>query len=85
MFLFNFYHVDVTVENVFGNEDEKYRIILCRIPRNQREAFLKAVALIPGLMDYTGHTDYEDFCRNVMADIQRCRLKKGVQHITPLQ
>ncbi len=83
--LFRFLEIDVTIEQEFWNEEDPYRIILCRIPRKQREAFLEAIELIPGLMDYTGHTDYRDFCRNVMMDALKYKLKRGVSGKTPPQ
>ncbi len=67
-FLFTHEEADVTVEGEYGEEENPYRIILCRIPKDRREAFLHAVDLLPALMAYVGKTDYDDFCRGVLAD-----------------
>ena len=58
-FLFEHEHVSITVEGEFGDEDEPYGIILCRIAREDRESFLHAVELLPSLMAYVGKTDYD--------------------------
>ena len=61
-FLFDREKVDVTVEGEFAAEDDPYRIILCHIPRKQREAFLRAVDDLPAWMAHLGKPDYDAFC-----------------------
>ena len=70
-FLFAQEQVEVTIEEEFGFEGDPYSVILCRIPPAQREGFLKAIDLLPGLMAYVGRTDYDDFCRNMMLGAAR--------------
>ena len=70
-FLFEYEHVNITVEGEFGDEEEPYKIILCRIAREDRESFLHAVELLPSLMEYVGKTDYDEYCRGFMMDAYR--------------
>lgn len=67
-FLFAHEHVDVTIEGEYGAEDDPYRIMLCQVPREQRDGFMRYVDMIPGLMAYAGKKDYDDFCMNFMMD-----------------
>lgn len=62
--LFDRLKVDVIPDRVFSFDNDPYRIIMCKIPRNQREAFLHAMELLPSLMAYAGNDDYEEYCRN---------------------
>lgn len=68
-FLFARDSVEVTVEGEYGNEEEPYRFIACRIPLSQREAFLQVIDELPEWMKYLGKTDYDEFCRNVLEDM----------------
>ena len=68
-FVFSHEKVNVTIEGEYGAEGDPYRIILGRIQKEQREAFLKALDLIPALMEYVGKTDYDDFCQSFMMDV----------------
>ena len=65
-FLFAHENVDVTIENEFAAEDDPYHIILCRVPKKNRDGFLRVIDLLPGLMAYVGRTDYDEFCLNMM-------------------
>ena len=85
MILFRHNHIDVTIESVFGREDEPYRIVLCRIPRTQREGFLRTVFLIPAMMEYAGHTDYNDFCQELMQAALRVSLQRRRTGNAPVQ
>ena len=53
--------VDVEIREEFGAENDSYRVIEVRVPKNQRDQFLGCVDLLPGLMDYVGRTDYVDY------------------------
>lgn len=70
-FLFSHENVSVTIEGEFAAEEDPYRIVLCRIDKKDRENFLKAVDLLPSLMEYVGKTDYNEFCQGVMRDAHR--------------
>ena len=84
-FLFEQEKVKMTVEGIYGKAEDPYRIVLCRIPREQRDAFLNTVDLLPGLMEYAGKKGYDDFCRGVMLNAyhhfrnQRQAAKAGMQ------
>ena len=67
-FLFEHEHVRLEVEQEYGEEGAPYRIVRCRVPREDREAFLRTVDLLPGLMAYVGRTDYEAFCRGILRE-----------------
>ena len=77
-FLFDYEKVDVTVEEEYGKEEDPYRILLVRIPGEQRQAFLKVIDILPGLMEYVGKLDYDDFCLRVLADADRVTMGKGM-------
>ena len=85
LLLFSHYHLDVTIEEVYGKEEEPYRIVLCRIPKEQREQFLRTLTLLPSMMAYAGHADYEDYCRAVMMEADSFRTEHDAAGITPLQ
>ena len=62
--VFDHLKVDAEVDFVFQlEEDDPYRVVGVKIPRAQREAFLRAANLLPFFMAYAGKTDYEDYCR----------------------
>lgn len=85
--LFDHMKIDVVPDMEFhGDDDDPYRIVMVKIPRSQREAFLKAIELLPGLMRYAGMTDYEDYCRMFFADARQF-LSRGQDagRITSLQ
>ncbi len=85
-FLFDHMKLDVKTEAEFHYENAPYRIILCRIPRDQRDFFLRAVELLPAFMDYIGRTDYEDCCREFFRNAHRyISGKMEVGRIAPLQ
>ena len=74
--LFRHLKVDAEKEMVFRDEKDPYRIILCRIPRGQREAFFRAVDLLPAFMAYDGRGDYEDYCRGFFTTAYRYMVEK---------
>ena len=67
-FLFEYEKVDVTVDGEFGADDDPYRIILCHVPRNQRQGFLRALGMLPELMLHVGRMDYDQYCHTFMMD-----------------
>ena len=54
-----------------SRDDEKYRVIFCRIRKKDREVFEKALAEIPNKMNLLGHTDYEAYCDTLMKELER--------------
>ena len=64
--LFEYEKIDLSVDEVYGTDDDPYLIIECRFPREQRAAFLHAIDMLPSLMAYAGKTDYDDYCRDRM-------------------
>ena len=67
-FLFARENVAVEVEGEFTNGQDPYRIIRCRVPREQREAFLRAVDRLPDWLAYVGRKDYDAYCLSVLLD-----------------
>ena len=70
--LFSYLKVSTQTEMEFSNDVNDYRIIMVRIPREDRASFLRAIDLLPGLMAYAGYTDYDEFCTNFLLDAQDC-------------
>ena len=85
MTLFEYEKVDLTVEGEYGREDDPYRILLVRIPGNQRQSFLKVVELLPDIMEYTGRKDYDAFCRSMLMAADRFMERNGAGESIPLQ
>lgn len=83
-FLFDHLKVDVLPDMEF-ELGGPYKAVMCRIPRQQRKAFLKAIDTLPDLMAYVGRTDYDDFCLEFFRRADRFLRKQGVGQITPLQ
>ena len=63
--------VDVEILTEFGPPDDPYRVIECRIPRDQRDRFLGCIDLLPRVMVYVDRTDYADYCREFMANMDQ--------------
>ena len=51
--------------------DEKYTLLIVRIPRKEAAGFETAMKELPGKMYLCGHSDYEDFCNRTMAEIDQ--------------
>lgn len=85
-FLFHHLKIDVEPEMEFHNDDDPFKVVMCKVPRDQREEFLKAVDLLPGLMDYVGKTGYDEFCLDLMKNAARYIMKnREAQKVSPLQ
>ena len=83
--LFDHLKVEVILDREFGFDNDPYRIIMCKVPRHQREAFLRAMDLLPSLMAYAGHTDYEEYCRNFFRFANRWMDEREASERMPLQ
>ena len=70
--LFSYLKVSKQTEMEFSNNENDYRVIIARIPREDRASFLRVIDLLPGLMAYVGYTDYDEFCTNFLLDAQDC-------------
>ena len=84
-FLFDQLKIDAEREMEFHHGDEPFKIVMCRIPRQQRETFLKAIGVLPGLMDYVGITGYKEYCMEIMRNAARLLKGKEAAGNTPLQ
>lgn len=85
--VFDHLKVDAEVDAVFQMEDDDpYRVVIVKIPRAQREAFLRAADLLPSFMAYAGKTDYEDYCREFFTKAARwLKEKETTGRSVPLQ
>lgn len=85
-FLFAHLHVDEERELEVHYDDDPFKIVMCHIPRQQREAFLEAVGLLPELMAYAGKEGYDDYCLALTLKAANflARQKDGGR-LTPLQ
>jgi len=59
----------------FGDEmakdGDKYRLVFCKIRRKDIESFEEALAEIRNKMSLLGHNDYDDYCRQLMAVLEK--------------
>ena len=85
-FLFDHMKINVEHEMEFHYDDDPFKIVMCRVPRSQREDFLNAIDLLPGLMEYAGKTGYDAYCMDLMRNAARFIMKnREAQRISPLQ
>ena len=85
-FLFKQMKVNVEPQMEFHNDDDPFKIVMCRIPRQQREAFLEAVDMLPGLMAYVGRAGYDEYCLDLMKSASQFLAEgKMANRITRLQ
>ncbi|MBR1711008.1 MAG: hypothetical protein IJ719_19620 [Clostridia bacterium] len=49
--------------------DEKYTMLIVRIPRRDVAGFEAAMEELPGKMYLCGHSDYESFCKRMEAEL----------------
>ena len=83
--LFSYLKISPVTEMEFSNDVNDYRIVMVRIPREDRAAFLRAIDLLPALMAYAGYTDYDEFCTNFLLDAEDYLVTQKQKGITPLQ
>ena len=67
-YLFAREKVDVEVEKEIVKKADPWRIIRCRVPRVQREAFQRAMDAMPDWLAYVGRKDYDAYCLSVLLD-----------------
>lgn len=83
--LFSCLKVSRQPEMEFSNSENDYRVIMVRIPREDRAGFLRVVDLLPALMAYAGYTDYDEFCTNFLLDAQDCLVTRQQKGSTTVQ
>ena len=62
--------IPVKFMDEYVREEDRYRIIFCRIPKKFRAAFEKAMEELTTKMNLLGHTDYEDYCETLMKELE---------------
>lgn len=60
--------IPVRFGRVMVKDNEKYRIVLCKVRRKYREEFEKALGEISNKMSLLGHNDYDEFCAGMMQE-----------------
>lgn len=60
--LFRRENVCVWFGHEYGKEDSCYKVIFCKIRKNDEAKFLKALGQLKNKMLLTGYRDYMDFC-----------------------
>ena len=63
--------VDVEILREYGAEEDPYRVIECRVPKDQRARFLGCIDLLPQVMGYVRRSDYVDYCREFLANMDK--------------
>ena len=85
-FLFDHMKIIMEKEMEFHYNDDPFKVVMCRIPRRQREDFLKAIEVLPGLMAYAGREGYDEFCMDLMRNAAEYFSEKEEKaKITPLR
>ena len=51
-------------------DDDKYRLIFCRIRKKDKQRFEEALSEIRTKMAFLGHNDYDDYCDELMRRIE---------------
>ncbi len=57
--------------------DDPFKVKVCRIPRKQRKAFLRAIDMLPGFMAYAGRKDYDEYCRGFFENARMYMMNAG--------
>ena len=82
--LFDHMKIEKKAEMEFPCSHDPYKIIVVRIPREQREDFLWAIDMLPSFMDYAGREDYEECCRMFFLYVSQYDLGMGATGETAL-
>ena len=86
VFLFDQMKIDVEIEMEFHYDDDPYKIVMCRIPRKQRNSFLQAIDLLPSFMAYAGRMGYEEYCQDFFMNAAQWLAERGTdRRPIPLQ
>ncbi len=62
--------VPVHFTNELRRDGDEYRVIICRIPRKFRKLFEEALEELKTKMCLLGHNDYEEYCKNLKAELK---------------
>lgn len=67
--LFVKHEVEVDFGKEFSKKGDDYRIIFCRVKKQDEEGFLAALAELSKKMLLMGHMDYPAFCANIKKEL----------------
>ena len=66
-------------------EEDFCRVVVVRVPRHRREAFFRAMNLLPAFMACAGREDYDDYCLDFFRHAGRSLGQRNGENITPLR
>ena len=62
--------IRVRFDGELRNPDNQYRIVLCRVRKKDAERFARAMELLYNKMLLMGHTDIDDYLKEIRIDEQ---------------
>ena len=62
--------IPVWFKDELAKDEDKYRVIFCKIRKKDKEKFEEALEELPNKMELLGHLDYIDYCNNVMKALE---------------
>lgn len=62
--------IAIKVMSTYNNDKCEYTVNICKVPKKYHAEFDKCMKELSNKMLITGHTDYEDFCINM---IKQCK------------
>jgi len=62
--------IPVKFSDEMARDNDKYRMIFCRIPKRYCAAFEEAMEELKTKMNLLGHTDYEEYCDTLMKKLE---------------
>ena len=68
--------IPVKFKDEMVREGDKYRLIFCKIPGKFRQAFEEALEELKTKMCLLGHSDYEEYCENLMKELDEAGEEK---------
>lgn len=71
--LFIKHQVTVRFGNEYAHPDAQYRIIFCKVRKQDEQRFLDALQELPNKMLLRGHTDYPAFCTQFFEKMEQSR------------
>ena len=60
-------NIPVKFKDELAREDDKYRVIFCKVKRKYIKDFEEALEELKTKMELLGYLDYEEYCNNIIA------------------
>ena len=74
--LFIRHQVTVRFGNEYAHPDTQYRIIFCKVRKQDEQRFLDALQELPNKMLLCGHPDYPTFCTQFFQKMEQSKAKR---------